>query len=136
MVEPDKTLRELKKISKILILANASTIEKELSKIATSDARKKMWVLIDGKRMAKDIASEIGVTQMAVSYFLSAASAAELIEYAPREPPRKIVDYVPPSWIELVKLPTVEEEGKGEPLEQTISKEQKEIQDVSARQGD
>ena len=115
MTEPDATLRELRKISKILMLANAPTIEKELSKIATSDVRKKMWVLIDGKRMAKDIANEVGVTQMAVSYFLTAAVAAELIEYAPREPPRKILDYVPPSWIELVKLPTVEEEGKAEP---------------------
>ena len=116
MVELSETLRELRKISKILVLANASVIEKELSKIATSDARKKMWVLIDGKRMAKDIANEIGVTQMAVSYFLAAAVAAELIEYAPHEPPRKILDYVPPSWIELVKLPTVEEKGEREQI--------------------
>jgi len=106
----DETLRELRRISKVLILANASIIEDELSKIATSDARKKMWVLIDGERMAKDIANEIGVTKMAVSHFLTAAKASEMIEYVPREPPRKILDYVPPSWIELMKLPTVEEE--------------------------
>lgn len=102
------TLRELKKISKILMIANASIIEKELSKLATSDARKKIWVLIDGKRMPKDLAKETGVTQMAVSYFLNAAAAAEFIEYAQREPPRKILDYVPPSWIDLLTKECVE----------------------------
>jgi hypothetical protein len=50
------TLHELKKISKILLLAFAPAIEKELSKVITSKARKKMWILIDGKRMPKDIA--------------------------------------------------------------------------------
>lgn len=108
--EDTLTLRELRKISKILILANASIIEKELSKNANSDARKKMWVLIDGKRMPKDIAKEAGVTQMAVSYFLNAASAAEFIEYTQREPPRRIMDYVPPSWIDLI----IKEKGEGE----------------------
>lgn len=131
MVETNATLRELRKISRILILANASVIEKELSEIATSNVRKKIWVLIDGKRMAKDIAKEIGITQMAVSYFLSAAVAAELIEYTPRKPPRRILDYVPPSWIELVKLPTVEEEEKDE--QEQIKPEQATL-DVSARE--
>jgi len=132
MVEPNETLRELRKTSKILILANASVIEKELSKIATSDVRKKIWILIDGKRMAKDIANEIGVTQMAVSYFLSAAVAAEPIEYAPREPPRKILDYVPPSWIELVKLPIIEEEK----AEREQNKPEQNTLDVSAKEGE
>jgi hypothetical protein len=101
----DKTLRELKKISKILILANANIIEKELSKLANSDTRKKMWVLIDGKRMPADIAKEAGVTAMAVSYFLNAGVATELVEYRRGEPPWRALDYVPPEWIELVKLP-------------------------------
>jgi len=113
--EDTLTLRELKKISKILILANAPIIEKELSKIANSDARKKMWVLIDGKRMPKDLAKEAGVTQMAVSYFLNAAAAADFIEYTQREPPRKMLDYIPPSWIDLVikeQQVSKEKEGK------------------------
>lgn len=113
MEENDKggILRELRKISKILTLANATIIEEELAKIANSDARKKMWVLIDGKRMPKDLAEETGVTNMAVSKFLKAATKAECIEYIQREPPRRIWDYVPPSWIELLELE--ETEGSG-----------------------
>jgi len=102
-------LRELKKISKILTLASASSLEKELEKIASTNDRKKMWVLIDGKRRQREIAADAGVTQAAVSYFLSAAVAAELIEYPRGEPPRRIIDYVPPAWIELVKLSPAEE---------------------------
>ena len=105
----DATLRELRKISKTLILANAGAVEKELSKIATTNERKKMWILIDGKRMAGDIAREAGVTAMAVSNFLNAGVVAELVEYKRGEAPRRILDYVPPSWIELVKLPTASE---------------------------
>lgn len=101
----EPTLRELRKISRILILTNAASVEKELSKIATTNDRKKMWVLMDGKRMPADIAKESGVTAAAVSYFLNAGIAAELIEYNRGEPPRRILDYVPPAWIELVKLP-------------------------------
>lgn len=96
------TLRELKKISKILILANASVIEDELEKIANSDVRKKIWVLIDGKRLANEIASNLGVNPSTLSRFLDAASAADLVEYTKGEPPCRLLDYVPPSWIDLV----------------------------------
>lgn len=110
----DASLRELKKISKILLLANATLVEKELSKIAASIDRKKMWVLMDGNRMPGAIAKEAGVTPMAVSYFLNAGVAGELVEYKRGEPPRRILDYVPPAWTELVKT-TVLEAAREEP---------------------
>lgn len=93
---------------KVLLLANANYIEKEISKIATTNERKKIWVLIDGKRMPKDIAKETSVTQMAISYFLNAGVVAGLIEYIKNEPPRRIIDYVPAAWIDLVRLPSLE----------------------------
>lgn len=108
MTNQDATLKELKSILKVLILANANAIKKELSKIATTNERKKIWVLIDGKRMPKDIAKETGVTQMAISYFLNAGAVAGLIEYIKGKPPRRIIDYVPAAWIDLVKLPPLE----------------------------
>ena len=105
----DATLRELRKISKILILANSAAVEKELSKIASTNDRKKMWILMDGKKMPADIAKETGVTTMTVSYFLNACIVAELVEYKRGEPPSRILDYIPPAWIELLKLPVSEE---------------------------
>jgi hypothetical protein len=95
-------LSELRKISKVLMLAHSEAIEAEIEKIAQSDGRKKMWVLVDGKRMPKDLAKDANVTTMAVSYFLESASAAGFVQYTQREPPKKILDYVPPSWIALI----------------------------------
>jgi len=123
----EATLRELRKISRILTLANASLVENELSKIAPTNERKKMWVLMDGIRMPKDLAEETGVTVMTVSNFLAAGVAAELIEYSRGRPPKRILDYVPPSWIDLVKLPAVEEGGEPSQVKlDTIVKSQEE----------
>jgi hypothetical protein len=104
MAENDETLKELRLIRKVLILSNSDTIEKEISKVATTDDRKKMWVLIDGKSMPRDIAVAIGVTRRAVTYFLENASTAGFIEYTPHSPPKKILDYVPQKWIGLVEV--------------------------------
>ena len=97
-------LRELRKLSKILLLVNSEIIEHELSKFASTAERKKMWVLMDGQRTPKDLATAARVTPQAVSYYLSTGKAAGLIEYNPREPPRRILDYVPPAWLDVAEL--------------------------------
>lgn len=112
MTENQESVKELKMILKVLILTNATAIEKEISKIATTNERKKMWVVINGKLMPKDIASQTDVTQMAVSNFLGACKTAGIIEYTKGEPPKRTLDYVPPSWIDLVKLPVETPEEK------------------------
>jgi hypothetical protein len=100
----DEILRELKKISKILLLSNAPLIEKELERIASTIDRKKMWLLIDGIRTPKDIADQTGVSTRAVQYFLSAAQVAEFIGRSKTSVPYKLLDYVPPSWLELSEI--------------------------------
>jgi len=101
-------LDELKKISRLLLLIHGDAIERELSKIATTKERKKMWVLIDGTRMSKEIAEIVGVTPAAVNVFLRQLSEVGLAENPRGKPPRRIIDYVPPSWLELLE----EEEGR------------------------
>ena len=113
MAEQNESLAELRRISKILLLTNSAVIEKELSKLATSDDRKRMWVLIDGLRMPKDIATQLKVTERAVRYFLDGLTAAGFVENVRGEPPKKTLDYVPPSWIELIQAEE-KEEGSAE----------------------
>ncbi len=108
----DKMFRELRKIAKVLILSNAKLIESEISKIATTDDRKKMWALIDGQRSSKDIANELKVTQRAVQYFLKEAKIADFIEYVENDAPRKTLEYVPPAWIELLVTEASEDSEK------------------------
>ncbi len=103
MVDSDPALRELRTISKILLLSNSQAVKKEIEKICTSDGRKKMWVLCDGKHMPKDMVAEAGLSVGPISTFLNVGVAAGLIEYEKGEPPRRLLDYVPPEWIELIQ---------------------------------
>jgi hypothetical protein len=107
----EDTLRELRKISKILILTNSAAVEKELAKIASTKERKQMWVYTDGKRVPKEIAQAVKVTPQAVSLFLLAGVALDLIEYERGNAPRRILDYVPPEWLSLVEISAETEEG-------------------------
>lgn len=98
----EDTLNELKKITKLLTFAYSDKIEVELNKIANTDNRKKIWVLIDGSRDAPEIAKIINITDRAVRDFLNLAKPAGLINYQRNNPPVKILDYVPLEWIELL----------------------------------
>lgn len=98
----DDILRELKKITKIMILSNADRLENELSKHATTNDRKKIWVLLDSKKQSNEIAQFLGVTKRAVDIFLKTLEDAELIEREFNKPPRRILDYIPPQWILLL----------------------------------
>jgi len=106
----DLVLEELKKITKILLLTNADSIEAEIAKVANNDGRKKMWASMDGVKMPKELAAKAGVTSMTASNFLNAALVADLIEYTARQPPRRKLDYVPPSWLSLIEQPKTEEQ--------------------------
>lgn len=97
-------LKELRKITKILTLAHAKALEKEISKYATTDERKKIWVLINGINMSKDMVRLIGKIKVrAVDTFLKELEKAGFIENPKRKPPRKLIDYVPPAWVELLE---------------------------------
>jgi len=109
MTNGDLILEELKTISKILTLAHGESLERELSKIASSDERKRMWVLIDGIKLPKDLAKEAEVSVRSINRFLSIGQKAGLIRNPWGKPPTRLVDYVPAKWIELVKLPEEEE---------------------------
>ncbi len=109
-IEP--IVSELKLITKILIISNAGQIEVELGKLASTDERKKMWTLIDGKNMAKDIARLLKVSERGVNHFLKRATDAGFIDNPPRRPATRRLDYVPPSWLDLVE--GIQEAGQGE----------------------
>lgn len=99
----DDVLKELKKISKIMTLSNGKALETEIAKYASTNDRKKIWVLIDGKKQSDEIAKIIGVTKRAVDIFLKILEDATLVEREFNKPPTRILDYVPVDWIELLQ---------------------------------
>ena len=64
---------------------------------------------MDGIKMPQELAELSGVTAMAASNFLNTAIVADLIEYIPRKPPRRKLDYVPPQWVDLIESQKPEE---------------------------
>ncbi len=103
MTNEEDILKELRKISKIMTLSNGEKLEVEIGKFATSDDRKKIWVLIDGKKQSDEISKIIGITKRAVDIFLKILEDASLVERLYNKPPTRILDYVPAKWIELVQ---------------------------------
>lgn len=96
-------LEELKNISKILILANAKTLEIELSKYATTDERKKAWILIDGNILPEEIGAKAGMKLRTIQEFLKILVDATLIENSRGKPPKRLLEFVPAPWLELLK---------------------------------
>ena len=115
MILEDKILKELRNISKILILSNSDRIESQIGKYATTTERKKIWVLIDGKREVNEIAQVIGITKRGVDKFLKVLEDSSMIERPFNKPPTRLVDYVPVEWVELIQTDT-------KPLNQSTQK--------------
>lgn len=111
-------LNELRKISKLLILSNGQAIENELSKYATTDERKRVWVAINGQRLPEELSKNSGMKSAAVYKFLTLLRDAELIETPYGEPPKKIIEYVPASWLDLITVDTEEKKQKGDDANQ------------------
>lgn len=95
-------LSELRKISKILVMANGTRLEAELQKLMTTDDRRRIWVGIDGESDAKRLSEKANVPLKRVQNFLTTLRKAELVEGLKGMPPRKRIDYVPPAWLGLV----------------------------------
>jgi len=112
-------LKELKKITRILTTVNAEALEKAITKYASTDERKKIWVLIDGTKLPKDMVSKIGnIKQRAIENFLDELEKAQLITNPKRKPAEKLIDYVPPEWIELLeKTKKVKKDDSRRPVE-------------------
>lgn len=114
-------LSELRKISKILLLANAKAVEEEIGNLANTEERKIVWVLMDGKLKVPEIIAKGKVSAATVSRFLTAGVASDLIEYEKGSAPKRILDYVPPDWLKIETITTVlgadEEKPQSKPEE-------------------
>ena len=116
----NKQLMELQTITKILTLAHSESLEEEISKYASTNRRKMIWVLIDEISMPSDIMNKIRTTKVGrrtVYDFLEVLEKAKLIENPEGKPPRRLIDLVPVSWIDLLEGKTEEKKKTKKPKE-------------------
>ena len=106
-------LAELRKISRLLTLINAELLEKELAKYVTTDERKKVWVLINCERMPDELSKNSGMKQSTLYNFLKILSNADLIEVPYGKAPKKKLEFVPASWLELLQPEADERKQEG-----------------------
>lgn len=72
-----------------------------LSQYITTNVRKKIWMNIDGLKFQNELVKISGISQPSVSELLEILKKAGLIQYEPRKPPIKQIDYTPISWLEI-----------------------------------
>lgn len=101
----DPVLRQLRTITRVLTLAHAGAIERELSKVASTDVRKRAWVLIDGTRNASEIARLLSQSPRTIQAFIATASSAGFVDAQAGKPVTRLIDYVPPAWLDLAGEP-------------------------------
>ncbi|MGI0086802.1 MAG: helix-turn-helix domain-containing protein [Nitrosotalea sp.] len=123
MANEEEILKELRKMSKILIMSNGANLERELGKYATNEDRKKIWVLIDGNRQADDIVKATGLTKTPVYNFLKILEDSDLIERQRGKPPKRLLDYVPAEWTNLVQTDIKQLEKVEQPQSASVQPE-------------
>lgn len=95
---------ELKKITKILLLAHSVEINLELEKLASTDDRKKIWLSIDGEHTSKEISDKIIVSKRSVDRFLKILENKGFADNPWGKPPTKLIDHIPEEWMDLLNL--------------------------------
>lgn len=104
----ERILAELRKMNKVMILANGDKLETELARYASTDERKKVWALIDGKRDINELIRGSGLKKSLIYSFLAMLEEANLIEKSHGKPPMKTLEFVPASWVELLESKNVQ----------------------------
>lgn len=106
MTADNEVLQELRKISKLITMSNGRSLEEELSKYATNNERKKIWVLIDGNKQTDEILKITGLTKTPVYNFLKILEDSGLVDRQHGKSPKRLLDYVPAKWAELIQSDT------------------------------
>lgn len=73
-------------------------VKNELTRLASSLDRRKIWSLCDGATSTSEIATRVGVTKRAVQYFVQDGMKSGLVTLDKRGYPRRTIDWTPPDW--------------------------------------
>lgn len=98
----EESWTELKKLTRIIA---APIAIRQLEELASSDARRSIWVLCSGRLTRDQISSKSGVSLRTVTTFIDLAMTYGLLEEEKGKGghPKRVIDYVPSNWKKLLK---------------------------------
>ncbi len=108
--EMNEHLRAIRVLNEIQL---RGPVKSELSKLASSVDRKRIWMLCDGATSTTEIAKSVGVSKRAVQYFVQDGLKSGLVSVDRRGYPRRTIDWVPPDWQLSVRGSRIEEVPEG-----------------------
>ncbi len=104
MSEQEQILKELQSIKRILTLSFEDKLEHAIHSFASTDLRKKLWVLSTGEYSYANMAEFLKTTPRNVQYFISEGTEKGLLELPKRGFPKRAIDFIPNWGIKLDDL--------------------------------
>jgi len=98
----------LSQISKYAKLVAGSVVSELAKKIVSTDDRKIIWVLCEGKLTREQIATKFEIPTRTVSYFIDECMNFGLLEEESGKGghPKRVIDYVPQEWKKITREKT------------------------------
>jgi hypothetical protein len=84
------------------MLSNSDKLTSELEKYASTDERKMIWVLLDGKNSNERISEITGLKVRTIQDYKKILENADLIENPYGKPGTRKINFVPSEWLGLV----------------------------------
>lgn len=105
----------LENLTRLIRVIAAPIAIEQVEKLASTDERKKIWVLCSGKLTREKISSKSGVSLRTTTTFVDLAMTYGLLEEEKGKGghPRRVIDYIPSDWKGLLKKK--KEKKKSEP---------------------
>ncbi|MCB2141235.1 hypothetical protein KQH27_00845 [bacterium] len=112
----DQIMKELRNIKAVLTFSNSNIIENKLKSIIKTKPRKLIWIHRNENTTQTELAEIAGISQPSVSEFVKIANKARIIDITKKGQPYRVLDYIPPDWLELLedKNQSVEKEKEEE----------------------
>lgn len=96
---------DLENLTRLIRVIAAPIAIEQVEKLASTDERKKIWVLCSGKLTREKISAKSGVSLRTTTTFIDLAMTYGLLEEEKGKGghPRRVIDYVPSDWKGLLK---------------------------------
>ncbi len=92
-------LAQMEIIRRLLEFIANDQITRVLETLATTEARRQIWALLDGRNSTSDISEKLSVSMRTVQQFVKELEESNLVLTEKRGYPQRIINYIPRSWI-------------------------------------